>query len=145
MNKTTNISVFLDRNGKIERIPVPNRTKIPLLRYLAEKFETDRDYTEKEINKLTHIKQQNIYLIVQEVLNNIVKHSQAKEATIQAFFNDGVIRVSIEDDGIGWDENRQTDGIGIQNMYKRAALAELRLTIDASSGGTFVSIETQLD
>lgn len=52
MSKSANISVFLDQNGKIERIPVPNRTKIPLLRYLAEKFDAGRDYTEKEVNKI---------------------------------------------------------------------------------------------
>lgn len=52
MSKPTNISVFLDHNGKIARIPVPNRTKIPLLRYLAEQFEKDRDYTEKEVNTI---------------------------------------------------------------------------------------------
>lgn len=52
MSKSANISVFLDQNGKIERIPVPNRTKIPLLAYLAEKFDAGRDYTEKEVNKI---------------------------------------------------------------------------------------------
>jgi len=52
MSKTTNIAVFLDKNGKIERIPVPNRTRIPLLAYLAAKFEHDHDYTEKEVNKI---------------------------------------------------------------------------------------------
>ena len=52
MSKSTNISVFLDDNGKIEQIPIPARTKIPLLAYLAEKFQPDRDYTEKEINSI---------------------------------------------------------------------------------------------
>jgi hypothetical protein len=52
MGKSASISVFLDKDGKIERIPVPNRTKIPLLAYLAGKFEENRDYTEKEVNKI---------------------------------------------------------------------------------------------
>lgn len=50
MSKSTNIAVFLDKDGKIERIPVPNRTKIPLLEYLAGKFEPGRNYTEREVN-----------------------------------------------------------------------------------------------
>jgi hypothetical protein len=50
MGKSTNIAVFLDKDGRIDRIPIPNRTRIPLLAYLAEKFETGRDYTEKEVN-----------------------------------------------------------------------------------------------
>ena len=103
-----------------------------------------KDYTEERINQLTLLKQQNIYMIVQEVLNNIVKHSQAKEVTIQVFLIDEMIRVSIEDDGIGSTESQQTGGIGIQNMYKRAALANLDLTIDAGISGTSVTIEAKL-
>lgn len=44
------IAVFLDRNGKIKQIPVPSRTKVTVLEYLAGKFETGRTYTEKEVN-----------------------------------------------------------------------------------------------
>ncbi len=45
-----NIAVFLDGDGRIKQIPVPNRTKVPVLEYLAGKFETGRIYTEKEVN-----------------------------------------------------------------------------------------------
>lgn len=51
-SKNTDISTFLDHEGKIIRIPVPNRTKIPVLNYLAGKFEKGRDYSEKEVNKI---------------------------------------------------------------------------------------------
>ncbi len=47
---TRSIAVFLDGNGRIKQIPVPNRTKIPVLEYLCGKFETARVYTEKEVN-----------------------------------------------------------------------------------------------
>ena len=50
--KNTNISVFLNDQGKIMQVPVPNRTKIPVLSYLANKFEADRFYSEKEINEI---------------------------------------------------------------------------------------------
>ena len=51
-NKKVNISVFLNDAGKITQLPAPNRTKIPVLEYLAEKFEEDRIYNEKEINEI---------------------------------------------------------------------------------------------
>lgn len=44
------IAVFLDGDGRIKQLPVPNRTKIPVLEYLAGKFEPGRTYTEKEVN-----------------------------------------------------------------------------------------------
>lgn len=102
------------------------------------------DFTEQQINQLTSLKQQGIYLIVQELLNNIIKHSQAREVTIQSFLSEGVVRVSIDDDGIGYTASSQTGGIGIGNMYKRATLANLTLAIDGGYGGTSVSIETPL-
>ena len=50
--KKINISIFLDDGGKIAQIPVPNRTKIPVLAYLVSKFEEDRIYNEKEVNEI---------------------------------------------------------------------------------------------
>lgn len=52
MGKSRNISVFLDDTGRIVQLPVPNRTKIPVLAYLASKFATGRIYNEKEINQI---------------------------------------------------------------------------------------------
>jgi hypothetical protein len=52
INKIINISAFLDDVGKIIRVPAPNRTKIPVLGYLAGKFEEDRIYSEKEVNRM---------------------------------------------------------------------------------------------
>ncbi|MBD2753086.1 7TM-DISM domain-containing protein [Spirosoma validum] len=118
---------------------------------LAERFNdfspirfTYDDFTEYKLNQLTPLKQQGIYLIVQEVLNNVIKHSQAQEVTIQTFLSEEIVRVSIDDDGVGYSANTQTHGIGIDNMYKRAELASLRLVIDGGPGGTSVSIETPL-
>ena len=102
-----------------------------------------KDFTNKGLNQLSALKQQNIYMIVQEILNNIIKHSHAKEAIVQAFLIEGTIRVNIEDDGTGHNPNHLSEGIGIQNMYKRAALANLILTMDTGNGGTLVTIETQ--
>lgn len=49
-NKKVNISAFLDESGKIIQLPMPNRTKLPVLAHLAGKFEEGRTYSEKEVN-----------------------------------------------------------------------------------------------
>ncbi len=41
---------FLDEEGKIKQLPVKKEVRFVVLAYLAEKFLTDRDYTEKEVN-----------------------------------------------------------------------------------------------
>lgn len=50
--KKINISIFLDNAGKIAQVPVRDRTKIPVLAYLAGKLEEDRIYSEKEVNEI---------------------------------------------------------------------------------------------
>ncbi len=50
--KSVNIDVFLDGGGRIKQLPVPSRTKLPVLAYLTGKFEPGRDYSEKEVNEL---------------------------------------------------------------------------------------------
>lgn len=50
--KEVKIPMFLDDQGRIKQIPVPMRTKIPVLSYLAGKFAKERIYTEKEVNAI---------------------------------------------------------------------------------------------
>lgn len=51
-SEKVNIRMFLDNNGKIAQLPAPNKTKITVLAYLAEKFDEDRVYNEKEVNEI---------------------------------------------------------------------------------------------
>lgn len=50
MEQTINIRNFLDDTGKITQLPQKKVLRVAILRYLAEKFETERDYTEKEVS-----------------------------------------------------------------------------------------------
>lgn len=103
-----------------------------------------KNFAGQEINKLPALKKDSIYMIVQESLSNIIKHSHANEATVQVFFLDGILRFSIEDDGIGYNQTQKPTGIGLINMQKRAAIANLTLVVDSGFGGTMISIETDL-
>jgi PAS domain S-box-containing protein len=76
----------------------------------------------------------NIYRIVQEQINNIVKHSKAKNAVIQVKPEDGHIRVSITDDGRGFDLNKKRKGIGIANMINRVESFNGKVQIESSAG-----------
>lgn len=46
------IKNFLDATGKITQLSRKNNTRFATLSYLAEKFEADRNYTEKEVNSI---------------------------------------------------------------------------------------------
>ena len=99
------------------------------------------DYSLEKINKIEALRQQNLYMIVQEALTNVVKHSKATEAYIQVFDNEGVFQVTIEDDGIGMVSGVVQEGIGLKNMYKRAELSAFNISIDSNASGTNIIIE----
>ncbi len=50
MKPDIDIKRFLDDSGKIVQLPQKRIVRLAVLGYLAEKFETNRDYTEKEVN-----------------------------------------------------------------------------------------------
>jgi len=55
MEKEINIQPFLDGEGKITQLPKKGKVRFAVLAYLAEKFEKDRDYTEREVNVVCNI------------------------------------------------------------------------------------------
>jgi signal transduction histidine kinase len=99
------------------------------------------DFSEGKINQIELVKQSNIYMIVQEVMSNIIKHSKASEAHIQIFDYQNSFQINIEDDGIGMNKNSVNNGIGLQNIYKRATLSNLKINIDSTPNGTSFIIE----
>ena len=85
-----------------------------------------------------------IYRIVQELLNNVIKHASASEALVQILGNNDKIIVNVEDNGIGFDIKRTEEkgGMGWKNIRSRVEL--LNGTIDVQSTeseGTAVNIE----
>lgn len=52
MEQKINISRFLDKSGKITQLSQKNSIRVAILRYLGDKFEINRDYTEKEVNAI---------------------------------------------------------------------------------------------
>jgi signal transduction histidine kinase len=63
-----------------------------------------------------------IYRIIQEQLNNIMKHAEAKRVRIQAFAGNKKIMIEIADDGKGFDLSVRKKGIGLINIISRAEL-----------------------
>jgi signal transduction histidine kinase len=87
------------------------------------------------------------YRIAQESLENIVKHAQAKSASLALSLENNSYRMVIKDDGIGFDPEQPTslDTLGIRGMRERAAESGCQLEITSQPGeGTQVTILTEL-
>ena len=85
-----------------------------------------------------------IYRIVQELINNTMKHAAAKTAIVQVSKSDGQLAITVEDDGTGFDTAilKQSRGIGWGNIQNRVEF--LKGTLDVQSAmekGTSVHIE----
>lgn len=63
----------------------------------------------------------NIFRIVQEQLNNILKHAKAKRVAISLSQNKKSVILSISDNGVGFDTTQRSKGIGMENIKSRAA------------------------
>ncbi|MBX2815849.1 MAG: tetratricopeptide repeat protein [Saprospiraceae bacterium] len=82
-----------------------------------------------------------VYRILQEAVNNVIKHAQARQIWIQLQYADGVFRLGIEDDGIGFDQSQKSAGIGLANLEARAQyLAGTLLVESKPQGGTSITL-----
>jgi signal transduction histidine kinase len=89
-----------------------------------------------------------IYRIFQEALNNIRKHAQASQVTLQLESRADGLTLMIEDDGRGFDFQtglEQSQSLGLTTMHERARLiqAELEITT-APQQGTCLVLEVPL-
>ena len=81
------------------------------------------------------------FRILQEALTNVVRHANAQNVDIHLSQDAGMLRLSIEDDGCGFDleaEQRRMlagNSIGMQGMRERATLIGGQLDIESTSGG----------
>lgn len=87
-----------------------------------------------------------VYRIVQELINNTMKHAAAKNAIVQVSRTNGILSVTVEDDGKGFDTAvlNKVRGIGWDNIKNRVEFLKGTLDVDSQPGkGTSVHIELQ--
>ena len=83
-----------------------------------------------------------IYRVIQELVHNIIKHSNATHAIVQAVNSDDNFTVTVEDNGSGFDQSKQTNGMGLQNVASRVRALQGEFRIDSEPGkGTAVYME----
>ena len=110
-------------NAVVTRLDLPVRVDIPRTRLPAEI-------------------EASAYFVVAESLTNVVKHAHAGRAEVRAAVDDGVLRVEIDDDGVG---GADPWGTGLVGMADRVTALGGRLEIDSPPGaGTRVTVTLPL-
>ena len=83
-----------------------------------------------------------LYRIVQEALTNVAKHARATFALVYLSRTDDTVKVTIEDNGVGFDPVFPRRGLGLIGIRERVAYLQGTVHIDTASGnGTRLTIE----
>lgn len=123
---------------------------VPAIRSFLARYSTHYAidvYFEFVLNRRLEISiELTIYRIIQEALTNIRKYAEVVEATVTVREMDDVVRVMIEDNGMGFDIDKQAVGVGLSSMAERARSVNGELFIHAVPGkGTKIILEVPID
>jgi signal transduction histidine kinase len=128
---------------------------IPAIRFLAEgvsKRSSLPIHIETTISgRLSSTVETALYRVVQEALNNAVKHANAKTVWIRAWQNKGVLFCSVRDNGVGFDAHHVQrasgqKGLGLVAMQERVSAIGGTLQIESKPGqGTEVRLQLSLE
>ncbi len=130
----SNTSLIDGINDVIQKFIIPEKLNIHF-----EYFPLD------ELNQLSGNIQIDIYRIIQELLNNIVKHANASEVEIYFSKEENDLHLLVEDNGIGFDITTLKKGIGLNNIESRINALHGEVIIDSKAGrGTAVNINIPL-
>jgi signal transduction histidine kinase len=89
---------------------------------LTRKLHVSLDVGEEIEDLLDKNQKLTIYRIIQEALNNAIKHAQATSVLIRILHNASSAEVIIEDDGVGFNVKTVKKGAGLKNMQNRIYL-----------------------
>lgn len=91
----------------------------------------------KKINQITKA---NVYRIIQEALQNIIKHAKAKKVILDVSIVNQNLVMTLKDDGVGFDMKKSKKGIGLKNIKSRLKKLHgtLELVSEINKGTTLI-------
>ena len=114
---------------------------------MAEKYSNSQLFIEYKTKNITRYDQDfeiKLHNIIQELINNIIKHSEASNASIHLVDNNDKIKIFIKDNGKGFDKHlvKKKNGLGINQIDARIHMMKGEFSIDSKNNiGTSITIE----
>jgi signal transduction histidine kinase len=116
---------------ELERININDRFQINLL-FPAQPLALDPEH------------QFLVFRMIQEAIQNVLRHAKASRVSISFSVNFSNLLVTIEDNGIGFDMKRKSNGVGIANMRQRALSLGGSVKWQSGDNGTTIYISIPL-
>lgn len=86
-----------------------------------------------------------LFRIMQEAINNTLKHAAASTLKIKAIYQPSILTLKVIDDGIGFNAKNVYAGSGLQNIKSRAKLIDAQVSIQSTEDGTQIQITLSND
>jgi len=104
-------------------------------------FEFKVDKQRSDQQAFSSIQGMNMYRIIQEAVHNALKYAEAKNIVVSIGLKDENLKISIKDDGKGFDQNNTELGNGLNNMKKRAGELKGKISINTEiEKGTIIKV-----
>lgn len=85
-----------------------------------------------------------VYRCIHELVNNTLKHAKATKINVQLVQEDHRISFTVQDDGVGFDQQSVEEGMGLRNIRQRVATFQGKMDIYSSDQGTETHVELEL-
>ncbi|MGB4398243.1 MAG: 7TM diverse intracellular signaling domain-containing protein [Daejeonella sp.] len=124
------------KNAIIDLVASINLTNTIHVEHVILGFENTENYTANFLNDM--------YRIIQELLNNMIKHSEASHCLIQLIEHDDALSLLIEDNGKGLKDTqfKIQNGVGLNNIKSRVDYFKGQIEFSEKiEGGTLINIE----
>lgn len=132
MNSTS--LTISDLQGRISNFVSKAKESLPEIEFLIEISPKATDFV------LSSVEGMNLYRVIQEAVNNAIKHSGATAISVFFFNKFDVLNVTVSDNGNGFVAENSPAGNGIANMNKRIADVGGSVEIKTGPSGTTVSL-----
>jgi signal transduction histidine kinase len=97
--------------------------RVNTLGQLVLELEISPDLSEDDLGDVDRF---NLYRIVQEVINNAIKHSNANKIIFRLNRKEKATQIEIEDNGVGFDVEKVNFGLGLQNIQHRMKMSKIK-------------------
>ena len=102
-------------------------------------------YYDDAMNNMSPEIKMNVYRIIQEAFNNINKYANATKIGLILDTEDDFLYLEINDNGVGFNEKKVKNGIGLKNMKSRAEAMKGEISITSEKGkGTIIKLKVPL-
>ena len=154
--KEKGINIIATANEEIRKLSASlvsptlyNRSLKESIEYFSKSFELTNINLEIDINitedTIPEGLKVNIYRIIQEQFNNIIKYAEATKVKIALIQSGNSLTLEISDNGKGFDLKEKSEGIGLTNIVYRTEAYNGKLNIETSAGnGCKLTIEFEL-